>query len=178
MGGGTVLVRKVELAVWTDVSGGFSGTEVPAAVVQSKDFLAKGNALSFWRFDPTTTTWQDDAILAVVGRWTRLDGVHLVYLDEAAFPSGVRLAPSPGDTCFEQLRSHHADASKLDARRLAAVAECIAEHARGGKNVITKNREEVIDLLVTATRDRRMIKVDHLPKALKDAVNERLSTAS
>jgi hypothetical protein len=175
VGDGTVLVRKLELAVWTDLPSDFAGSEVPAVVVQHNDFRAKGNALSFWRFDTTTTTWRDDAVLAVVGGWKRVDGVHLVYLDQDAFPSGVRLEPSPGDTCFEQLRSSHAEALTLDARRLAHIAECIAEYARAGENVITKTREEVIDLLVSATKDRDMIKVDHLPKPLKDVVNDRLS---
>ena len=41
----SILVRKVDLALWSDPVDGFPATEVPAVVVQSADFAAKKNSL-------------------------------------------------------------------------------------------------------------------------------------
>lgn len=174
-----VLVRKVNLALWNELGEGFEPHEVPATVVQDRgELVAKENTLSFWRFDVNDPRWLDDAVLAVVGGWKRIDGVHLAWVPESVLADDVRLVPSEGDTCFVQLRPLHRDAAGLDGRRLALVAERVAAAARAGDNVVIKTREEVVDLLVEAVTKRRMMKVDNLPNAHKQEVKKRLGTSA
>lgn len=88
----------------------------------------------------------------------------------------VRLVPSQGRTCFAQLKANHRDAALLDGRRLALVAEQVAAAARTDDNIVTRTREEVVDLLVEAVTTRGMMKMDQLPKPHKDAVKERIGS--
>lgn len=168
----TILVRAVDLALWTETTEGFAEGEVPATIVQHKDFKATANTLSFWRFNSTDDVWMKDAVLAVVGGLNRLDGIHLVWLRDDEIRSDIGMAKTQGKTCFPCFVDCHVDAEKLDGRRLAAVAETVA--AALSQQVITKTREEVIDILVEAVTARKLLKVDNLPKGLKDAVRERL----
>lgn len=167
-----VLVRRIDLTLWKPVEN-FGETEVPAVLVQhKKELVAKDNALSFWRFDTGERRWLDDAILAVVGGWDRVDGVHVSWFPEETL-TGVHLVCTVGNTCFPALRPKHRDAVALDGHRLALVAEQLAAAARGGTCVATKTREEVVDLVFEAVTSRKMLNRANLPQKLKDAVNER-----
>jgi hypothetical protein len=169
----TILVRAVDLALWTEELEGFGPGEVPATTLQHKNFRAEKNSLSFWRFDPGDPEWVEDAILAVVGGFGRLDGIHLVWMPETAVASGVSLRATKGHTCFRQLENKHVDAERLDGRRLSLVAESVS--ASLSKRVVSKTRDEVLTILVKGIQERRLMNVDNLPKALKDEVRSRLA---
>lgn len=158
-----MLVRRIEPSVWIDF-GEFEGLGVPAEVVQHKDFRAGKNALSFWRFDSETATWREDALLAIVGGFKRVDGVFAVVVDEQEMVAqGLPLRETPGDTCFPSLRGFHVDAVALDARRLASVAEIVARAARQDKRLVQFTHADVVRVLVRAVRERRLMNVDNLP---------------
>lgn len=160
-----VLFRRIDRSLWT-----FEGA-VPARIIQDKrELLARDDCLSFWKFDQDQPTWEDDAILSMMG--SRVDTIFAASLDIAAFAaSNIVLVCNPGTTKFAAINPCHRDAVQITARQLAEVAELIASSLWQDR-VFEWRRERVLEALARAVGERRLAKIDQLESGLKSALRE------
>ncbi len=177
----TVLVRKVEPAAWKATADGIHVTEVAADFVftknTSREIATERCTLSFWRFDPTTRGWEDEAALAIAGGWKTInDGLYIVVLEENIVrDAGIALRESAGETRVDDLRDHHVDAEALDIGRLNVMAKIIADTIRNAGRVVARSRGDLLTLLANAAEARRL-QLAQLPKDLQAQVSGHLNS--
>jgi hypothetical protein len=168
-----VLIRKIDVLLWSPERCGCSQGEVPATLIQDKrELSAPGCALSFWLLNTDDSNWEDDAFLALLGapKNDRVDAMRIAFVDVSTVTgAGVRVETTAGETRFQPLAHRHRDAVKLDGQRLVAIAQLMAGAISQGQ-VRFRTREELVQTLVRGVRDRGLAKAAQLPKDMKDAL--------
>lgn len=167
-----VLLRRIIPSRWTQSP----GPSVPATLIQdTKELDARGNGLSFWRFDTSREKWENDAILALIGSSVSVEALFVVPLSEDVVTKlGIEILVTPAKCKLcESLSSHHRDAV-VDARKLVALAEAMAEKVRAQTDVLEWRRDQVLTVLDEADRCRRpgMLNFSNWPSGFKTALTE------
>jgi len=160
---GTQWARKADL-----------GDEEVAADTVTKELRTTQNTLSFWSAADDREPWRN-AALAMGAAAERLDSLDVAWINrEVLVGDGVQVVDSEGETPVTDLRDKHADASRLDAFRLARVATQVARAVRSKPPQLRRvTRTELIAMLAEAVEGSRM-RLEDLRENVRKEVQAKL----
>ncbi len=161
------LARKIARAKWPSEDSSPNGVIDADAV--TGDLRTQGNTLSFWICLSKTDGDVEEAALAIVATWDRLDKLDLVWLDTCDIQAdGHTLKETPGKTPVADLVNHHVDLCNLDYVGLGKVAQRVAM-AIMVRQYRRLTKKSVRDLLVKAVEQER-ISPDQLSAGLQKVI--------
>ena len=169
------LSRKINPAKWKKIEGLQPG-ETPADAVTS-DLITKSNTLSFWRCDSFSKDHESVKAVALAlatgSRVERFELLRLVFIPVADLEAeGQTLKDTSGDTAVQSLTGLHVDISRLDAFRLAKLANSVA-YAAQSLRCCRFMKSEVKTLVLNAFQGNQLDVSKLDPKLLME-INEAL----
>ena len=162
------LSRKINPAKWKKTEGLQPG-ETPADAV-TNDLVTKSNTLSFWRCGSVSKDHESVRAVALAlatgPRVQRFELIRLVFIPIADLETGGQnLEDESGDTAAPSLVALHVNVVRLDAFRLAKLANSVAD-AVLNRPCCRFTKSDVRRLVVAAYQDKKLNESQLDPKLL------------
>lgn len=152
------LSRKINPAKWNRTEGLQPG-ETPADAV-TNDLVTKSNTLSFWRCESASK--DDESVKAVAlalatgPRVQRFELIRLAFIPVADLEAdGQNLEEDPGETAAPTLVALHVNVARLDALRLARLANSVAAAVRN-RTCCRFTKSDVRNLVIGAYQNNTL----------------------